>query len=68
MFVQNFHEDHRNSLSSLLEKETWKKSNSDFGSVYAKLNAIPSLKALFQSSDEQSLGEDANSSRNSREG
>ena len=66
MFVQNFHEEHRNSLSSILERETWKKSNSDFGTVYAKLNAIPSLKALFK---DPLMEEEAKSKlRRSREG
>ncbi len=52
MFVQSFHEENRMRLSNILEKETWKKSRLSNSAAYAKLGAIPSLKALFQLQEE----------------
>jgi hypothetical protein len=48
MYVQAFHEENRIKLSTILEKEPWKRSKLDNRLAYAKMGAIPSLKALFQ--------------------
>ena len=52
IFVQSFHEENRTRLSSILERETWKKSKLDNAAAYAKLGAIPSLQGLFSKQNE----------------
>ena len=52
IFVQSFHEENRTRLSSILERETWKKSKLDNSAAYAKLGAIPSLQGLFSKQNE----------------
>ena len=52
IFVQTFHEENRTRLSTVLERETWKKSRLDNSAAYAKLGAIPSLQGLFSKQNE----------------
>ena len=52
IFVQTFHEENRTRLSTVLERETWKKSRLDNSAAYAKLGAIPSLQGLFSKQSE----------------
>lgn len=47
LYVQAFHDENRLLINSVLEKETWKRSQNDLSSVRAKLTAIPAIKQLF---------------------
>ena len=47
LFVQSFHETHRQQLSTALESETWKRTTADQGALVNRLVAIPALREIF---------------------
>ncbi len=70
LFAQSFHDQHRKSLEKSLEKETWRRCQTDLTGVVNRLNAVPSIRRAFlleESSDEEEEEEEEDHEINQEE-